>query len=144
LKGGIEFEVVWSDMHMSEFHVSCSNGRFSGSTRIYINHDDMCKMAEALKGFPSHATDTRDFELGTFKPSHADGGIRMHFYCRDSVGHAVVDIRLRGDACPAMGEPESVSLRIPIEAAAIDSFLVEAAAMDTNEVGAKAFLHMQT
>jgi hypothetical protein len=42
-----------------------------------------------------------------------------------------------------MGEPESVSLRIPVEAAGIDCFLVGAAAMDTNEVGAKSFLRME-
>jgi hypothetical protein len=143
VKTGIEFEVFWSDLHMSELQVRCSNGRFSGSASIYVNHDDLARMAEALRGFPFHPADTRNVELGTFKPSHADGGIRMHFYCRDSVGHAVVDIRLRGDACPAMGEPESVSLRIPVEAAGIDCFLVGAAAMDTNEVGAKSFLRME-
>ena len=141
LEGGIEFEVVWSDQDVSQLEVRCSNGRFSGSASIYINHDDMSKMAEVLNGFPSRAADTRNFELGTFNPNHADGGIRMHFYCRDSVGHAAVDIQLRGDACIALGEPESVALRIPVEAAAIDSFLAQVAAMDTNEIGATACLH---
>lgn len=133
LEGGIEFEVVWSDQDVSQLQVRCSNGRFSGSASIYINHDDLCRMAEVLKGFPSHAADARSFELGTFNPNHADGGIRMHFYCRDSVGHAAVDVQLRGDACIALGEPESVALRIPVEAAAIDSFLVQTKGMDTNE-----------
>jgi hypothetical protein len=47
----------------------------------------------------------------------------MHFRGLDSVGHAAVDVKLRGDACKALGEIESVALRIPIEAAAVDNFI---------------------
>jgi len=99
-------------------------------------------MAEALSGFPSHTADSRNFELGTFNPNYAGGGIRMHFYCRDSVGHAAVDVKLRGGACVALGEVESVALRIPVEAAAIDAFLVQVRGMDTKEIGANARLDM--
>lgn len=66
----------------------------------------------------------------------------MHFYCRDSSGHSAVDAQLRGDGCGGLGEPESVALRIPIEAAAIDSFLMQVRKMDTNEIGASASLEM--
>ncbi len=142
MKSGIEFQVIWSDQDVCQFQVSCSNGRFSGWASIYVTHDDLTSLAEALRGFPSHPADTRKFELGTFDPTYADGGIRMHFYCRDSAGHAAVDIQLRGDACIAMGEPESVSLRIPVEAAGIDSFLAQAVALNTNEISATACLPM--
>jgi hypothetical protein len=133
LKGGIEVEVWWSDQDLTEYQFRCSNGRFSGHAEIYLNHDDLAKMAEDLRGFPSRADDSREFELGTFTPKHADGGIRMHFYCTDSVGHAAVDVKLRGDACKALGEVESVALRIPIEAASVDSFVAQIKRMEERD-----------
>ncbi len=142
MKWGIEFTVVWWDQDVSEFQVRCSNGHFSGDANIYFSHDDLTKMAEALNGFPSHGADSRNVEFGTFNPNHADGGIRMYFYCRDSVGHAMVDVRLRGDGCITLGEVESVALRIPVEAAAIDSFLVQLRGIDTKEINATACLNM--
>jgi hypothetical protein len=142
LKDGIQFEVVWFDQDVLECQLRCSNGRFSGVAEIYLSHDDLPKMAAALNGFPASAADSRNLELGTFAPNHADGGVRMNFYCKDSVGHAAVDVKLRGDACSALGEVESVSLRIPLEAAAIDSFVAQIMAMKWAEVGAMASLDM--
>ena len=99
-------------------------------------------MADQLNGFPSKADDCRDVELGTFEANYADGGIRMHFHCLDSVGHAAVDVQLRGDACKAMGEVQSAALRIRVEAAGIDSFLVQVRGIDTGQIGASAYLKM--
>ena len=65
----------------------------------------------------------------------------MKFSCPDSTGRAVVEIRLRGDACEALGEPESVALRIPIEPAGIDSFVKQLTAVE-NTIGAGASLPM--
>lgn len=65
----------------------------------------------------------------------------MSFRCVDSVGHAVVVVRLRGDGCAGPGEPESVSLYVPVEAGAIDSFVAKARSI-TEEKGAKAYLEM--
>ena len=142
MKRGIEFTVVWSDQDVINFRVRCSNGRFCGDANIYFGHDDLPKMIEALSGFPSHAADFRTLEFGTFNPNHADGGIRMHFFCRDSAGHAAVDVGLRGDARIALGEVESVALRINVEAAAIDSFLLQVGNVDPIEIGATACLDM--
>jgi hypothetical protein len=142
LKSGIEFTVVWSDQDVIKFRVRGSNGRYAGDANIYFGQDDLPKMIEALSGFPSHGADSRSLEFGTFNPNHAGGGIRMRFFCHDSVGHAAVDVGLRDDACIALGEVESVALRINIEAAAIDSFLVQARSMDPNEIGATACLDM--
>jgi hypothetical protein len=141
VNNGIEVEVIWLDQHVLEVLLSCSNGRFSGHAEIYLSHDKLSEMAEALRGFPSHTKDSRDFELGTFNPDHADGGIRMHFCCTDSVGHTVVEVKLRGDACKGLGELESVALRIPVQAAAIDSFVSQIKQME-KLVGATAYLQM--
>jgi hypothetical protein len=86
-----------------------------------------------------HPTDFRKFEIGTFDPGCGGGGIRLHFRCTDSVGHAEVDVKLRGDTCKGLGELESVALRIPVEAAAIDSFVSQIGKME-NKVGATAYL----
>ena len=80
--------------------------------------------------------------MGTFNPNHADGGVRLCCYCKDSLGHSVIEVRLRGDACKDMGEPESVALLLPVEAAAIDLFVTQVRAMDTGQIGAAAFLAM--
>jgi hypothetical protein len=142
LKSGIEFTVVWSDQDVIKFRVRCANGRFSGDANIYLGHDDLSKRIEALSGFPSHPADSRNLEFGAFNPNHAGGGIRMHFFCQDSVGHAAVNVGLRDDACIALGEVESVALRINVEAAAVDSFLVQVRNMDPKEIGATARLEM--
>lgn len=142
LKAGLQVEVIWFDQYVVQYEFRCSNGRFSGHANIYLGHDDLANMAEALRGFPARGDDSRDFELGTFDPQYADGGIRMHFYCRDSRGHAAVDVQLRGDACKALGEIESVALRIPIEPAGVDSFVTQVKQMDANQIGALACLDM--
>jgi hypothetical protein len=142
LELGIEFAVFWWDRDVIEFRVMSSNGCFAGWATIYVGHDTLPQLAERLKGFPSSTSDSRDFELGTFDPKFADGGPRMHFYCLDSVGHAAVEIKIRGDHCEALGEAESVALRIPIEAAGVDSFIAQIRAMDTGQIGATAQLPM--
>jgi hypothetical protein len=140
LERGIEIEVVWFDQDVTEVLIRCSNGRFSGQTKMYLSHDELSKTAGALRGFPSDSTDRRDFELGAFSASEAGGGVRMHFFCLDSVGHAVVEVALRSEGSEALGEAESVVLKLPVEAAAIDSFAVQARGLDTQELGSRARL----
>ena len=132
--GGLELDAE-ADQHLVECQFRCSNGRFSGVAEIYLNHDDLPRIAEALEGFPQTASDSRDFAL-------ADGGVRLHCYCKDSLGHAVIEVKLGGDACKSLGEPESVALSLPIEAAGVDAFLTQVRAIDTQQIGASAFLPM--
>jgi hypothetical protein len=85
------------DQDAIEVVLSCSNGHFSGRAEIYLGHNDLSELADALRGFPFNVGDTRKMEFGTLNPSHADGGVKMNLYCSDSSGHAVVEIKLRGD-----------------------------------------------
>src|SRR5205807_9529696 len=103
--------------------VTCSNQCFSGRANIYCSHSALAEMVAVLSGFPSNMRDSRTLELGTFNPNYAEGGVRLHFYCVDSAGHAAVNVQLRSDTSHNMGKVESVDLQIPLEAAAIDSFL---------------------
>jgi hypothetical protein len=140
VENGITLKVIWFDEDLLEVLFSCSNGHFSGQAEIYLAHDAPSKLADALRRFPSSPTDSRDFELGTFNPEHAGGGVWMHFYRLDSAGHAAVDVKLRGEACKTLGEFESVALRIPVEAAAVDNFIQQLGAIGKT-IGASASLH---
>jgi hypothetical protein len=140
---GISIEVIWFDQEMIEVVLGCSNGYFSGLAEVYLNHRDLPELGDALRGFPSGAGDSRKIDIGTFDPSCASGGARMHLYCSDSVGHAIAELKVRGDGCKALGEPESVALRIPIEPAGVDAFVMQLTTMD-GAIGASAFLPMAT
>ena len=65
-------------------------------------------------------------------------GVHLRFYCLDSVGHAAVEVKLRSDDREASRKAESVELHIPIEAAAVDSFVAQVNAMDKEQIGAQA------
>ena len=110
LLNGVNLEVIWFDQDMIEIALRCSNGYFAGTSEIYVSHDGLSELADALRGFPSGVSDIRTVELGTFNPSHADGGLKIHFYCTDSSGHAVAEVKPRGGGCKAFGEIESVAL----------------------------------
>jgi hypothetical protein len=140
LNCGIEFEVIWWDHDLVEFSIRCSNDRFSGQAKVYLSHDDLPQTAEGLTGFPTHANDARDFDLGWSNSNLA--GVHLHFYCLDSVGHAAVEVKLRSDDRETPGKAESVELHIPIEAAAVDSFVAQVKAMDKEPIGAAACLRM--
>jgi hypothetical protein len=98
VENGIDLKVIWFDEveDLLEILFCCSNGYFSGQAEIYVTHVALAKLANTLSGFPSCPKDSRHFELGTFSSEHADGGVRMHFHGLDSVGHAAVNVKLRG------------------------------------------------
>lgn len=141
MENGINLKAIWFDEveDLLEAVFSCSNGYFSGQADVYVSCDHLSELANALVGFPSRPDDSRNFELGTFNPAHADGGARMYFYCEDAAGHAVVEVQLRSGACKGMGEMQSVALRIPIQAAGVDDFVKQLRDMG-KVIGASAYL----
>ena len=138
---GLELEVIWFDRDAIEYQVVCSEGSFTGTAKMYLSHDGLQNAANTLSGFPYSTTDLREVELGTFESGMAGGGIRISFYWVDSVGHAVAFVKLMADGCNGFGEPQFVSLHVPVEAGAIDSFVTQARSIGETE-GAKAYLHM--
>jgi hypothetical protein len=140
VENGINLEVIWFDEveDFLEVVFSCSNG-YSGRAEIYVTRDGLAKFANTLRGFPLCPNECRDFELGTFNADHA----RMHFFCEDAAGHAVVEVKLHGDACKVVGEMESVALRIPIQAAGVDDFTKQLWGVGKT-IGASAFLRQAT
>jgi hypothetical protein len=106
-----------------------------------LTYEDLPELAQRLKGFPAKPSDCREFELGTFDPEYAGGGVRLRFSRLDSPGHSVVDLELRTDNRRSSRHEESAAMRIPVEAGAIDSFISEIGAIGLN-AGAKAYLPM--
>jgi hypothetical protein len=138
---GIDFGVVWFDREVIEYTVTCSNGSFCGAAKMYLARDGLWRAADAISGFPQHPEDSRSVRLGALTPNVAGGGMEMSFFCVDSAGHAVVLVKLRADGCKGIGEPESASLYIPVEAGSIDTFVAQARSVEDTK-GATAHLHM--
>ena len=126
----IEISVLWFDDDLVELQVVASSDRFAGKVALYGAHDSMMQLAENISGFPSGASDTRQFELGTFKPNSAGGGVHFEFYCTDTVGHAEVKVQLRGENIHREGEKETAQLFISVEASTVDSFVQQLKAME--------------
>jgi hypothetical protein len=127
---GIVIEVVWVDDDLVELLVRASNRRFSGTAEVYVASDELAKLAEALRGFPTSPSDRREFELGTFDANYAGGGARLCFWCKDALGHALVAVSLRTDPRYHFRRSETAELVIPIEPSAIDSFVRHLAHLD--------------
>jgi hypothetical protein len=139
MEKGIRFEVIWFDEDVTEIMAECSNGRFQGTAGIYLARNEHLDIANVFSGFPSCVNDSRTIEVGTFNPAHAGGGLRVELRCADSSGHVLADIKLRGHDCSALGEVESVALRLHLEPASIDLFVQQLKTMKVT-AGAGAFL----
>jgi hypothetical protein len=64
----------------------------------------------------------------------AGGGVSMRFYCADASCHAYVDSKIESDSLP--GKPvQSVTFFLPIEAAAVDSFVSELRLLGVQKTG---------
>ena len=127
MKAVLQISIVYTDEHLIELRVAASNGCFAGQVDVYADSDALVGLAETLRGFPDGQDDSREFELGSFDAAYAGGGAGFRFYCLDSVGHAAAEVRLRSDPEDGGGVSDTVVLRIPVEAAAVDSFVVQLA-----------------
>jgi len=123
MKNGISISVEWWDEDVVIFDFSASNGMFGGEVKVYLGPDALEQIAKDLTGFPKNANDRREIDLGAFSIVHAGAGVQMRFACVDAACHPVVDVKLRTQECTAFCELQSVALRIPLEAAAVDDFV---------------------
>jgi hypothetical protein len=118
----IRFEFLWNDADIVEVRLSAWNGLFGGSADIYVGIGELAETAAKLEGFPRDPSDKRTLEFGSFAPKAAGGAAMLSFYCRDSAGHASVEVKIESDdreRIPA----QSVLLVAAIEPAAVDSFV---------------------
>jgi len=119
----VQFRVPAKDIRPSVVCVAAWNGAFGGVTDLYVRIDELEKIAAKLEGFPSQASETREFTLGALRENQSGGSIGMRFYrCQESRhGHVELKIASRKEA----GEVQSVTLVFSIEAVSVDSFVKE-------------------
>src|SRR6266702_2695213 len=123
---GLQIGFLWNDYAVVEVSIHASNGDFGGMAKAYISRSGLAEAASILEGFPRQTSDTRELELGSVNPKFAGGGISMKFSCRDSAGHAIVELRIvsNDSSSPWWDAPaQSVHMFANVEAAAIDDFV---------------------
>lgn len=101
-----------------------ADGAFAGRVDVYESPDLAATLAAELRGFPRSPTDRREVVLGSFDPTAAGGGLRLVFRCLDRSGHAVVEAELEDQPMDGSA-PRSVRLRMPVDAPAIDAFVMD-------------------
>jgi len=138
-KAGIQISIIYTDEHLIELRIMASNGVFAGQVDVYADSDALTELAEVLRDFPASRDDSREFEVGSFDAAYAGGGAGFRFYSLDSVGHAAAEVRLRSDPEVGGGVSDTVVLHVAVEAAAVDSFVVQLAGI-VAEVGQTARL----
>ena len=139
MKTGLQISVLYTDSHLLKLRVYASNGVFAGQSDVYADCDALAELGRTLKGFPSSRDDTREFEVGAFDANYAGGGAGFRFFCVDSTGHALAQVRLRTDSRREADVNDMVTLHVPVVAAAIDSF-VERLVLMAASPGESAFL----
>jgi hypothetical protein len=128
---GVHVEHIDIDPDYVKLRFTASNGVFSGSVDLYSDTSVLSAAAATLAGFPQRSFDQCAVEFGTFQPSFAGGGLRMIFKCIDSPGHTQLQIVMETE-CDDRAPSQSVSMLLPIEAAAIDTFVTELKEMEKN------------
>jgi hypothetical protein len=122
MPAGLHIKYLYHDNDIIEVEVFVGNSRFCGTARVYVGIGQLSEAAALLKGFPQRSSDTREVVLGAFGREFAGGGVRLHFYCKDLAGHAVVEATIEADH---IGEKpaESAVVLANIEPASLDLFL---------------------
>ena len=138
MKSGVLISVLYNDEYLLKLKVSAANGIFAGQADVYADAHTLTEFAGALEGFPNGRDDAREFEMGTFDENDAGGGVGFRFFCVDSTGHALAQVRLYADSRREADVNDVATLHIPVEAVAIDSFIEELRqiAAKTGEVAA--------
>ena len=133
-------EVLYSDNDVVEMRVSASNGTFSAAADVYAGYEAAANLAKEFTGFPESNKDVRSYELGTFDPKYAGGGVVLKLSSLDTLGHCCLAVRLRADPQKNHTVEANAQFSIKFEPASLDSFLLSLAKLGAN-VGARASLN---
>jgi len=110
------------DPYYFVIEITAASERFSGSTWVKVDVEQLTNFANAIAGFPISPEDTRNYEFGLSDPFNMRGYCKLSFYCIDLVGHAKVDLEIMDDTAFHPEEPFA-KFSIPIEANDIDRFV---------------------
>jgi hypothetical protein len=140
MKTGLQLKYLWHDVDVYEFEVAASNGRFSGAVKSYVPVGGLAEVATSLEGFPRHVSDAREIQFGAFGKESAGGGVRLRFFCKNSSGHAVVELRFESEDESDTGSKWNLSEQTAhffagIEATAVDEFVGELRLLEEKQCG---------
>jgi hypothetical protein len=119
---GLQFRVLYRDSDLVKVRASAWNGAFGGAADVYVGRGRLGEIAEQLRGFPTSTSDNREVILGAFGAESAGGGMSINLRCVDRSGHAYVETKIESD-WDSEDRAQSATLRLPIEANAIDLFV---------------------
>jgi hypothetical protein len=133
LNSFLKLKVVWKDDDMFELEVAASNGKFSGTTKVYDVSNLLYDFANSLAGFPKTHDSTLVYEAGE-KDGYAY--FAMKFYTIDNIGHLGVQITLESDVSTNRIEAKNkLTLEILTEPGLVDSFVKSLSTMAKREEG---------
>jgi hypothetical protein len=130
----VRLEYQYHDVDLVELKVTAWNGRFGGTTKLWVAQDELAEVAGIIEGFPRSHSDRREIVLGAFGPKFAGGAMSIGFSCIDQAGHSRLQIMIESDD-QGLPEPESVKLISPFEPAALDRFVEEMKRLSSNLQG---------
>jgi hypothetical protein len=138
---GLQMKYLWHDVDVFKLEIAASNRKFSGVAECYVSIGNLAEAAEQLKGFPCDPSDIRELKFGEFGREFAGGCSLVRFFCRDSAGHAVVEVQIESERMREMGSiwncPEQTAhFFAEIEARAVDDFVDELRQLEEIKGGA--------
>ena len=133
-RAGLQFKIIYKDVHLLEVQISAWNGSFGGLADVYVGLEQLTEASKKLQRFPLNPSDVRELTLGGFGPESAGGGVSMRFYCGDRVGHTYVDSKIES-AYGSNGKAQFVFMTLAVEPAAIDSFVEELGQLGVTQAG---------
>ncbi|WP_031529525.1 hypothetical protein [Dyadobacter crusticola] len=133
-KSQLELKVIWKDDDMIELSVKASNGRYFGTTQLYVTAESLMELATSLDNF-SAGYQPLLYEAGT------NGGCAfwgMYLYLLKPSGLIGVEVNLEensNDRDSNQEKKNKVKLEIQVYTAAIDRFRDELIELARNEEG---------
>lgn len=119
----LTLEVVWKGDDMFELEIAASNGRFSGTTKVYEQREPLHAFAASLVGFPKTVNESIHFyEVGQ---KNLDTYFSMRFYMIDTIGHIGVHMTFEDDVPSQyrLKEKHKLTMEIVTEPGLLDKFV---------------------
>ena len=125
---GLLFAIIYTDSDLVEVRITAWNGIFGGTADVYLGTNQLGDVATQLQNFPCNCTDVREVTLGSFGQQTAGGGVKLRFF-NDKSCHAHIEARIESGQDFA-GITQFVAMLLPIEAASLDSFVLQLRAIN--------------
>jgi len=130
-------EIIYTDSSVVEIAVLASNGRYSGSTTIYVSSEELVELGRKLLNFPTNLSDVVEEHFGD---PESYSYLNFRFRCTDNLGHIGVEVTMYDNWDNAVSKDTRSRLYVllPIEPAGLDEFAKGLILMGETEQGSVA------